>query len=205
MSRIDEIADDVVKAFMEDPERLKGLEEKKDAFEEADANLALAQTERPRPKVRVCVQDTKVHLQIPDEIAGEMGIQAKRHVKLGTGLSGLAFVDVRGSSTYLAQLWDALMAVYRFELMKQGYYPKPGAKDSVYGLGFNMWAEDIPPLGEFPENRSEARACLKCEDGRVVLDPDVILKCDSCGDGPLGVVYTPREVWDRFFAPKKEE
>jgi hypothetical protein len=193
-----DMGEELIKAILEDPERRTALQERIYLMEEADLNKQLALTERPVPKIRVLVQDTSISLQIKETIKDAEGIRA---VKMGTGLSGLAFRDIRGSSTYLANLYDALMAIYRFELMKLGYYPKPGASWSAFTAGMGaMWAEDVPRGGEFPEGFTEGWPCRNCEPGRLHLDPDVILKCNTCGYEPLGVFLCPGEVVDKHVA-----
>ena len=124
-------------------------------------------------------------------------MEAIRVVKTGTGISGLAFRDVRGSSSYLANLYDALMALYRHELMKLGYYPKPGASWSAFTAGMTMWAEDVAPGSEFPEQSADGRCCPNCEPGRLRLDPEVVIKCNTCGHEPLGVILCPGPVVDK--------
>jgi hypothetical protein len=192
--RFDEMDEDLVKAILEDPERREALRKRIDEMEEADLNKQLALTERPIPKIRVLVQDTPISLRIEET---SQGLKATRAVKMGKGISGLSFNDIRGSSTYLANLWDALTAIYRLELQKLGYYPKPGARWSAFLAGFGMWAEDVPPRGELPEQFTETYPCPNCEPGRLCLDPDAILKCNTCGHEPLGVVLCPGEVVDR--------
>ena len=71
MSRIDQIAEDIVQDFIKDPERLEALERKKDEYEELDLDLKLMQTQRPRPMIRVAIQDTPVNWKIMEKMCGD--------------------------------------------------------------------------------------------------------------------------------------
>jgi hypothetical protein len=182
--RLDEMPEDLVKTVMEDPERHAQVQQRAEQMRHHDAQIKRGQNAGQKLAVHLTLQSN-------DKVAG------------------LQFADTRGSSTYLASLWEALVALYRLELQRLGYYPKPGAEIPATWfapLG-NMYAEMLGShlgLEDYPEQSESDWTCPRCvrllderdaeaEEYRALRhsmgpDADTVAKCRICGYEPFGVV-----------------
>ena len=107
--------------------------------------------------------------------------------------SGLKFRDMRGSNTFLINLWASLLALFRHECLKLNYLPSgPEALGFTHFQSGGMWAEDLQGRhGGFPENSTDQMVCPKCLESnpsdkcRLRLDPEKIVVCPLCGWEPF--------------------
>lgn len=149
-------------------------------------------------KRRSQIEDAKAHRKLnPGNVIHVAAMESD-------GLTcGLKFRDVRGSDTYLLQLWEALQAVFRHEAFKLGYLPA-GPAAAGYSLGpkglGGMWAEDVAKNSILFQEQAieDTRICSRCvlmdekagkhprpEGYEMVLDPEKIIYCPVCNYEPF--------------------